>query len=74
MLITMEDETGLLYVVASPRVLDRYARVIRTSEGLTVKGKLQRHGSWGKSLSIVMERVVVPWSGLLSDLLLKKRG
>ncbi len=42
-------------------------------EVLTVKGRLQRHGDVGKSLSIIMERVVLPWSGLLSDLLLKKR-
>jgi DNA polymerase III alpha subunit len=72
MFITMEDETGLLDVVAFPRVLDNYARIIRTSEVLTVKGRLQRHGSWGKSLSIVMELVVLPWSGLLSDLLVRK--
>jgi DNA polymerase III alpha subunit len=72
MFITMEDETGLLDVVAFPRVLEKYAKIIRTSEVLTVKGRLQRHGAWGKSLSIVMERVVVPWSGLLSDLLVRK--
>jgi DNA polymerase III alpha subunit len=73
MFITMEDETGLLDVVAFPRVLDKYARVIRTSEVLTVKGRLQRLGSGGKSLSIIMERVVRPWSGRLADLLLKNR-
>jgi hypothetical protein len=56
------------------RVLDKYARLIRTSEVLTVKGKLQRLGTWGKSLSIVMERVIVPWSGLLSDILFKKKS
>jgi DNA polymerase III alpha subunit len=74
MFITMEDETGLLDVVAFPRVLDRYAKIIRTSEVLTVKGRLQRQGTWGKSLSVIMERVILPWSGLLSDLLLKKMG
>lgn len=74
MFITMEDETGLLDVVAFQRVLDKYARIIRTSEVLTIKGRLQRHGAWGKSLSIVMERVVRPWSGLLSDLLFKKKS
>jgi DNA polymerase III alpha subunit len=72
MFITMEDETGLLEVVAFPRVLDNYARIIRTREVLTVKGRLQRRGSWGKSLSIVMELVVLPWSGLLSHLLVRK--
>jgi error-prone DNA polymerase len=43
--ITAEDETGLLDVVEFPKVLDKYARVIRTREALTAKGRLQRQGS-----------------------------
>jgi error-prone DNA polymerase len=46
MFITMEDETGLLDVVAFPKALDRYARASLTSEVLTVKGRLQRLGSF----------------------------
>jgi error-prone DNA polymerase len=70
--ITAEEGMRLLEVVAFPKVLDKYARVIRTRGVLIVKGRLQRQGSWGKSLSIVTERVIVPWGGLLSELLLKK--
>jgi DNA polymerase III alpha subunit len=73
MFITMEDETGLLDVVAFPKALNKYARIILTSEVLTVNGRLQRLGSWGKALSIVMERIIPKTSGRLSDLLLKKR-
>jgi DNA polymerase III alpha subunit len=73
MFITMEDETGLIDVVVFPKVLDKYAKVIVTSEVLTVKGRLQRLGSWGKSLSIVLDKVIPKWSGRLSDILLKKR-
>ena len=35
---------------------------------LTVEGKLQRTGRDGRSISIVVEKVIVPWTGLLSDL------
>jgi DNA polymerase III alpha subunit len=44
MFITMEDETGLLDVVAFPRVLDKYARIIKTSEVLTVRGAFSGSG------------------------------
>ena len=71
MFITAEDETGLMDIVVFSNVQQKYSRVIYTSEVLTVKGRLQRQGSWGKSLSVVMERVVMPWSGLLAELLFR---
>ncbi|MGB6066137.1 MAG: OB-fold nucleic acid binding domain-containing protein [Desulfomonilaceae bacterium] len=65
MFITMEDETGLLDVVAFPKMLDKYAGIILTSEVLTAKGRPQRRGSWGKALRIVMDRVMLKWRGRL---------
>jgi len=69
MFITMEDETGLLDVVAFPKAQEGFARAILTSEVLTVEGRLQRQGKNGLSVSIVMEKVLLPLSGLLSKLL-----
>lgn len=69
MFITMEDETGLLDVVAFPKAQARFARHILTSEVLTVEGILQRQGLQGLSISIVMEKLILPLTGLLSKLL-----
>jgi len=69
MFITMEDETGLLDVVAFPRAQDGFAKAILTSEVLTVEGILQRQGKNGVSVSVVMEKVVLRLSGLLSGFL-----
>ena len=72
MFITMEDETGLMDVIAFDKIQNKYAGVILTSQVLSVKGRLQRQGAAEKPLSIIMERVVVPWSGSLVKLLLRK--
>lgn len=69
MFITMEDETGLIDVVAFPKAQVGYARDIFTSEVLTVEGKLQRLGKNGLSISIIMEKVIRRWSGQLSHFL-----
>jgi len=71
MFLTLEDETGLWDGVAFSRVQKDFARVIYTSELLTVEGRLQRQGGYGVSISVIMEKVILPWSGLLSDLLRK---
>lgn len=67
--ITLEDETGLMDVVAFPKVQDKFARTILTSEILAIEGRLHRQGKMGVSVSIVIERVLVPWSGSLVYLL-----
>lgn len=67
--ITMEDETGLMDLVAFPRAQVDYAKAIWTSEVLTVEGKLQRQGKNGLSISIVLEKVVLELSGPLSKML-----
>ena len=69
MFITMEDETGLLDVVAFPKAQTRFARYILTSEVLTVEGRLQRQGQNGLSISIVMEKLILPFTGPLSKFL-----
>jgi DNA polymerase III alpha subunit len=69
MFITMEDETGLIDVVAFPKAQAGFARDILTSEVLTVEGRLQRQGKNGLSISIIMEKAIRPWSGLLSHFL-----
>jgi error-prone DNA polymerase len=69
MFITMEDETGLVDVVAFPKAQAGFARDILTSEVLTVEGRLQRLGKHGLSISIIMEKVIRRWSGQLSHFL-----
>lgn len=69
MFITMEDETGLLDVVAFPKAQTRFARHILTSEVLTVEGRLQRQGKNGLSISIVMGKLILGLTGPLSKFL-----
>ena len=69
MFITMEDETGLMDLVAFPKAQKRAARAIYTSQILTLEGKLQRQGKRGLSISVVVERVIGRLSGSLSDFL-----
>ncbi len=69
MFITMEDETGLLDVVVFSKAQTRFARQILTSQVLTLEGRLERQGKNGVSKSIVMERLILPLSGSLAELL-----
>jgi len=71
--ITLEDETGLIDAVAFPNTQEKFARIILTSEVLAVQGRLHRQGKMGVSVSIVIERVLAPWSGSLVRLLEKAR-
>ena len=74
MFLTLEDETGLWDAVAFSRVQKDFARVIYTSELLTIEGRLQRQGGCGVSISVIIEKVILPWSGLLSEILKKMQG
>jgi DNA polymerase III alpha subunit len=69
MFITMEDETGLVDVVMFPDAQVHAAKPVLTSEIVTVEGKLQREGRNGCSISIVVERVIPAWTGMLSEFL-----
>ncbi len=71
MFLTLEDETGLWDAVVFSKVQKDYARVIYTSELLTIKGRLQRQGGYGLSISIIVEKVILPWSGQLLEILTK---
>ncbi len=67
MFITIEDETGIMDLVMFPNAQKKWARPMLTCEVLTVQGRLQRRGKDGRSMSIAIERVIIPWTGLLSD-------
>ena len=41
--LNLEDETGMLNVICSPGLWQRYRRVARTSAALVVRGRLERH-------------------------------
>jgi len=73
MFITMEDETGIIDLVLFPKAQTHAARPILTSEVVTVEGTLQRHGRRGCSISVVIERIVPEWTGLLVNFLKHKR-
>jgi DNA polymerase III alpha subunit len=69
MFLTLEDETGLFDVVVFSKAQGRFARLILTSEVLTIEGKLQRKGPTGRAVSIIMERALVGLCGSLAKLL-----
>jgi len=69
--ITIEDESGLMDLVVFEKAQQRYAQDILTSEVLTAEGRLQRQGN-GLAISIILEKLIVPWTGKLSELLLQK--
>jgi DNA polymerase III alpha subunit len=73
MFITMEDETGLIDLVLFPKAQTHAARPILTSEVVTVEGTLQREGRRGFSISVVIERIIPEWTGLLVNFL-KRTG
>jgi error-prone DNA polymerase len=74
MFITIEDETGLMDLVLFSRAQKDCAKPALTSEILTVEGKLQRTGKDGRSISIVVEKVILPWTGLINDLWIRSHS
>lgn len=74
MFVTLEDETGLIDVVAFPKTQQNHARAILTCEVQTVEGKLQRQGKNGRSITIVADKILPHLSGSLKDLLPKSGG
>ena len=69
MFLTLEDEAGLFDVVVFSKAQSRFAKLILTSEVLTLEGRLQRKGPGGRSISIVMSRALTGLSGGLAKLL-----
>ncbi len=60
MFITVEDETGLIDLVAFEDVQRRWAGAIFTAEILLVEGVLRRQGRDRKAISITIRRVMGP--------------
>jgi DNA polymerase III alpha subunit len=69
MFLTLEDETGLLDAVVFSKAQKDCAQVIYTSELLTLEGRLHRQSGNGLSISVVVDKVILPWSGKLSEFL-----
>jgi error-prone DNA polymerase len=69
MFLTLEDEEGLFEVVVFSKAQDRFARIILTSEVLTLEGRLQRQGPTGLAISVIMEKAIVGLCGPLMKLL-----
>ena len=69
MFLTLEDEMGLFEVVVFAKAQDRFARIILTSEVLTLEGRLQRQGPTGLAISVIMEKALVGLCGSLVKLL-----
>ncbi len=69
MFLTLEDETGLFDVVVFSKAQSRFAKLILTSEVLTLEGRLQRKGPGGLSISVIMERALIGLGGRLAKLL-----
>ena len=69
--MTLEDETGLIDVVAFPKAQTHSARAMLTSEVQTIEGRLHRQGKDGISKSIILERVVPHLTGSLAEILEK---
>ena len=58
MFITLEDETGLIDLVAFEDVQKRWARSLLRSELLAVEGVLKKEGRSKRAISIVIRRVL----------------
>jgi DNA polymerase III alpha subunit len=69
MFLTLEDEMGLFEVVVFAKAQDRFAKLILSSEVLTLEGRLQRQGPTGRAISVIMEKVLVGLCGPLTKLL-----
>ncbi len=67
MFLTLEDETGLLDVVAFENVQKQFARTGLTSQVLTIQGKLQRRGVHGKAISVIKQTAVFNLCGPLEN-------
>ena len=56
-------------IVVFPNIQDRFAKIILTSEVLTIEGRLQRQGTTGLAISVIMEKALIGLCGPLTKLL-----
>ncbi|MEW6217960.1 MAG: OB-fold nucleic acid binding domain-containing protein [Thermodesulfobacteriota bacterium] len=66
MFVTLEDETGLVDLVAFAEAQARWARLLLMSRVVTVEGRLGREGRDGLSLSVQVARLLPQWCGPLA--------
>ena len=64
-----QKNLGLPDIVVFPNIQDRFAKIILTSEVLTLEGRLQRQGPTGLAISVIMEKVIIGLCGPLTKLL-----
>ena len=64
-----QKNPGLTDIVVFPNIQDRFARIILTSEVLTLEGRLQRKGPTGLAISVIMDKALVGLCGPLTKLL-----
>jgi error-prone DNA polymerase len=55
MFVTLEDETGLIDLTIFPKALEKYARLVLSSEILLVRGRISRMGT--RDVSIVVDHI-----------------
>jgi DNA polymerase III alpha subunit len=67
--ITLEDETGLMDLTIFPKAQEKHAKALLTSEVQTIEGRLQRDGKDGRSISIIVQKVIPHLTGSLSEML-----
>jgi error-prone DNA polymerase len=72
--ITLEDETGLIDAVLFPKAQVDSAKPILTCEVQTLEGRLKRTGKDGRSISIVVDKILGRFTGSLTDVLEKAAG
>jgi error-prone DNA polymerase len=58
--LNLEDETGMLNVICSPGLWQRYRRVARTSSALLVRGRLERYEGVVNLTADRLEPLVLP--------------
>lgn len=62
--LNLEDETGMLNVIVEPGVWHHYRKVARTTNGLVVRGVLERH----HDVVNLIARRITPLTGAISSL------
>ena len=64
--MTLEDETGIVNIVAWPRITERFRRAVMTSRLALVRGRIQRTGNIVHLVADSLEDIT-GWLSLLSE-------
>ena len=63
--LNLEDETGLVNVICTPEVWQRFRRVARTAPALRVRGRLERHQGVTNLLAVHLDALALTPAALL---------